>query len=81
MNKSYYSCLIKLTAGLPKKKIIKNYGIFPFYAGWLGSCLASFQFPSAYFIGLNIFKNVRVIKNRDKTTHKSKRILCSQFMD
>ena len=43
MNKSYYSCLIKLTAGLPKKKIIKNYGIFPFYAGWLGSCLASFQ--------------------------------------
>jgi len=30
---------------------------------------------------LNIFKNVKVIKNRDKTIHKSKRILCSQFMD
>ena len=30
---------------------------------------------------LNIFKNVKVIKNQDKTMHKSKRILCSQFMD
>ena len=30
---------------------------------------------------LNIFKNVKVIKNQDKTVNKSKRILCSQFMD
>ena len=30
---------------------------------------------------LNIFKNVKVIKNQDKTMHKSKRILCSQFLD
>ena len=30
---------------------------------------------------LNIFKNVKVLKNQDKTMHKSKRILCSQFMD
>jgi len=30
---------------------------------------------------LNIFKNVKIIKNQDKTIHKSKRILCSQFMD
>ena len=30
---------------------------------------------------LNIFKNVKVLINQDKTIHKSKRILCSQFMD
>ena len=30
---------------------------------------------------LNIFKNVKVLKNQDKTMHKSKRILCSQFLN
>ena len=30
---------------------------------------------------LKIFKNVKVIATQDKTTHKSKRILCSQFLN
>ena len=29
---------------------------------------------------LKIFKNVKVIATQDNTTHKSKRILCSQFL-